>query len=449
MKFNLKPLFYLCLSTILFLGCGSTADILSTPVENIDTSPLKVTDLTETEKKNWGHLDLERDTIPGMAIDRAYTEIIKGKKGRKVIVAVIDTGIDIDHEDLDGVIWTNKKEVPNNGKDDDNNGYVDDIHGWNFLGDTYNEQFEYVRLLASGDASNPRYQEAKELRDSEYQKYISQKTQYDQIAQAVNSAHETLKKETGKSNYTIEDVNKIKSNDQNVQQAVQIANNIHSNDLTMAEAIEEIKGIQEQINEYLNVHLNKNLFIDYVVRDSFSQKNSILALIDIFCFLSNSNKLISVQMAIDQHCLKTGTSSLIAKPECLLIRTRSNTKTLILPNSFISIDNLIDNRFNEESCKYKLLAIVCETDETNTAFMFYKDKHLNHWHVYYDQSAVSPAYCNILSNKEQCQLESLIHDNSHINYIDVSEFTPPLSFLQNHPIFYVYIPEKMIKASGY
>ena len=74
---------------------------LSTPIENIDTSPLKVTDLTEAEKKNWGHLDLVKDTIPGMALDKAYAELIKNKKGKKVIVAVIDSGIDIDHEDLD------------------------------------------------------------------------------------------------------------------------------------------------------------------------------------------------------------------------------------------------------------------------------------------------------------------------------------------------------------
>ena len=250
---------YLTLTTALLLGCGSTADILSTPVENIDTSPLKVTDLTEAEKKNWGHLDLERDTIPGMAVDRAYAEIIKGKKGQKVIVAVIDSAIDIDHEDLDDVIWINKDEIPNNGKDDDNNGYIDDIHGWNFLGDTYDEQLEYVRLIASGDTSNPRFQEAKTLREEEYQKYLSRKTQYDQIAQIIGNAHETLKRETGKPNYSIEDVNKIKSTDQNVQQAVQIANNVHSNGATMIEAVEELKGIQEQINERLNIHLNTNL----------------------------------------------------------------------------------------------------------------------------------------------------------------------------------------------
>ncbi|WP_431157094.1 S8 family peptidase [Winogradskyella poriferorum] len=242
----------------LMIGCGSTADILSTPIENIDTSPLKVMDLTEAEKKNWGHLDLERDTIPGMAVDRAYSEIIKGKKGQKVIVAVIDSGIDIDHEDLDDVIWTNKDEIPNNGKDDDKNGYVDDVHGWNFLGDAYNEQLEYVRLLVSGDTSNPRYQEAQKQLEDDYNLWTSRKTQYDQIAQAVNNADKALVKATGKEDYTLEEVNQIKSEDQNVIQAVQIANNISANGLTLQEAKKEIESGLVSINESLNYNLNKD-----------------------------------------------------------------------------------------------------------------------------------------------------------------------------------------------
>ena len=38
------------------------------------------------------------------------------------------------HGDLKNMIWTNKKEIPDNSIDDDHNGYVDDIHGWNFRG---------------------------------------------------------------------------------------------------------------------------------------------------------------------------------------------------------------------------------------------------------------------------------------------------------------------------
>ncbi len=53
---------------------------------------------------------------------------------RPVVVAVIDTGIDISHPDLQGSIWVNEDEIPGDGIDNDNNGYVDDVNGWNFFG---------------------------------------------------------------------------------------------------------------------------------------------------------------------------------------------------------------------------------------------------------------------------------------------------------------------------
>ncbi|MCD6232343.1 S8 family serine peptidase [Candidatus Aerophobetes bacterium] len=51
----------------------------------------------------------------------------------EVVIAVIDTGMQITHPDLASNIWTNPGEIPNNGIDDDGNGYVDDIHGWDFV----------------------------------------------------------------------------------------------------------------------------------------------------------------------------------------------------------------------------------------------------------------------------------------------------------------------------
>ena len=118
---HLKSAFYISLVMVFLAGCGSTALVL-TPLENIDTMPLKISELTDEENKTWGHADLISDTIPGISLNKAYDDIIKNKKGKKVIVAVLDSGIDLDHEDLDDVIWTNKDERPGNGLDDDNNG---------------------------------------------------------------------------------------------------------------------------------------------------------------------------------------------------------------------------------------------------------------------------------------------------------------------------------------
>ncbi|MBE9209374.1 S8 family serine peptidase [Nostoc sp. LEGE 06077] len=62
----------------------------------------------------------------------------KGYTGKGVVVAVIDTGVDYNHEDLKNNIWTNTKEIAGNGVDDDGNGYVDDVRGWNFVNNNNN-----------------------------------------------------------------------------------------------------------------------------------------------------------------------------------------------------------------------------------------------------------------------------------------------------------------------
>ncbi|MBM3453012.1 MAG: peptidase S8, partial [Bacteroidetes bacterium] len=81
----------------------------------------------------------------GMYTEAAY-KLVKKKKSTTVTVAVIDSGIDIEHEDLQGKIWVNPKEIAGNGKDDDGNGYIDDIHGWNFLGNEKGENIDATRL---------------------------------------------------------------------------------------------------------------------------------------------------------------------------------------------------------------------------------------------------------------------------------------------------------------
>jgi cell wall-associated protease len=135
--------------------------------------------------KDWFLKDPETDHVQGVSAEKTYQTLLKDKPSRTVLVAVIDSGIDIDHEDLKDVLWVNEDEIPNNGIDDDKNGYVDDIHGWNFIGgksgnvneDTYEVTREYVRL-------KPKYEnfDTKNLNKknkSEYEYWLKVKEKYD------------------------------------------------------------------------------------------------------------------------------------------------------------------------------------------------------------------------------------------------------------------------------
>jgi len=93
------------------------------------------------DQKNWYN-----GSGLGMNTDNAYDKLLEGKSTKTVVVAVIDSGVDVDHEDLQGQIWINEDEIPNNGIDDDNNGYIDDVHGWNFLGNSDGDNIHSVRL---------------------------------------------------------------------------------------------------------------------------------------------------------------------------------------------------------------------------------------------------------------------------------------------------------------
>ena len=263
----LSKILFAFFATVLFVGCGATSLVL-TPIENIDTTPLKISDLSEAEKKNWGHLDLVSDTIPGMSVDKAYSEIIGNKKGQKVIVAVLDSGIDLKHEDLDDVLWTNKGEIPNNGKDDDKNGFIDDVHGYNFLGEAYNEQLESARILRLklGDAAMQA--KAKADVDKGYAEALQNKQQYEQILQAVKNSDAAVKKALGKETYTKNDLLGIAPKDEAMQRNISILMQMFSIKDTIAEVIEELGDGIAHFSDQVNYNYNVNFDGRTVVGDN-------------------------------------------------------------------------------------------------------------------------------------------------------------------------------------
>lgn len=174
--------------------------------------------LSDIQLKRWSHLDLQKDSIPGMSIDKMYSELIKNKKGKKIIVGVVDSGVDIDHPDLKPVVWTNTKEIPNNGIDDDKNGYVDDVHGWNFLGNIDDERLEMTRIVQKGDDGSAMYAAAKAEYDKKMAKILANKKQIEDVEIATKVLANYLKKE----DYTVEEVKAIASEDAEIIKAKEL-----------------------------------------------------------------------------------------------------------------------------------------------------------------------------------------------------------------------------------
>jgi subtilisin family serine protease len=246
----LKPIY---IATFTLVAFGSiNAQSLKSAKEDPKFFTAKKTPLTEKEFQRWSHLDLEKDSIPGMSVDKAYAQLLKSKKGIKVIVAVLDSGVDIEHDDLKNVVWTNKKEIAGNGIDDDKNGYIDDVHGWNFLGDSNDENLELVRMLKSKDDGSETYKRAAAAYEKKMSEIGELKQQIDFIMNAEKSVREFLKKDV----YTLGEVKAITSTDSGVNQGKMVLLSI------AAQAgdgfLEEIKSFKDYVYDQLNFNLNKD-----------------------------------------------------------------------------------------------------------------------------------------------------------------------------------------------
>lgn len=269
-----KTSLFAAASAVVLAGCGSsTAPIISTPIENIDTLPLKTAPLSDEQYKRWGAADLITDTIPGMSVDKTYNEILsKRKKGSTVIVGVIDSGVDVEHEDLKNVIWVNEDEIPGNGKDDDNNGYVDDINGWNFLGDIVGENLEYTRIMrklepkfkgkteasisAADRESFALYNKAKAEYEKEKQEVAANKARYEQILQQVKPAHEAMVEKLGKDDYTAEELAAISNPTAAEKQQIAMLTQMLSYGDSVNAVIEQLEGGIDYFGGRLENHFN-------------------------------------------------------------------------------------------------------------------------------------------------------------------------------------------------
>ena len=189
--------------------------------------------------EQWYFSDPTKDKIPGINLDKAY-ELLAGRQGQKVIVAILDSGLDTAHADIRANLWRNPAEIPRNGIDDDGNGLVDDIHGWNYLGNPdgdniTGETLEKTRLYRM---FHPVYSEIKssavpEEKRDEYETYLMAKEsylndvnknnnrirQYNVYLEAYRTVNRILQDYFVRDDFTPAEVNAIKSNQIHIQGA--------------------------------------------------------------------------------------------------------------------------------------------------------------------------------------------------------------------------------------
>ena len=221
----------------------------------------------EAVPKNWHQLDPITTGYNGISLQKAY-DLLKSKKlkSNRVIVAVIDSGIDTLHEDLKPILWTNSKEIPGNGIDDDRNGYADDVHGWNFIGgkdgrnvkdDSYEAARVYHKLKikwadkTAEDAITAT--DKKEFADFERAKKSvvgdsdpKQTAQMEFMLKRLLKGDSVIRKELGKTDYTATDMETYKPTDADAKTAKAILINIskanNSNDITNNQLLEQFNG---------------------------------------------------------------------------------------------------------------------------------------------------------------------------------------------------------------
>lgn len=239
--------------------------------------------------RNGFNLDLRQDGIYGLSTEKAYRELLKNRKSVSVVVAVIDSGVDIHHEDLESHIWTNPGEIPGNSIDDDENGYIDDIHGWNFNGgrngaNVYYDNWEITRLYVKyrNKFKNVDIASLNNEEQKSYQEYISLKDEFKKLLKKARSNYNKLKKTYGKyidaekkvSEYlrtggiTQKQLESINTRDKRIMEAKKFLLYYARHNWGKKRFQDSLRFSEREINYKLNTEFNPR----YIVGDNYSDK---------------------------------------------------------------------------------------------------------------------------------------------------------------------------------
>jgi len=237
---------------------------------------------------NWFNLDQGSDKVQGVSTERMYSELLKGKSPKQtVVVAVIDSGVDVDHEDLKDVMWVNEDEIAGNGIDDDRNGYVDDIHGWNFIGgkngNVNHDNLEAARLLAkyrkqfanrtSAEGLSKKmkvqyaeYEELEALITKEQKSGKERAEQYNSIVSGLTKLEAMMEKDS----LSFEDLATKTIEDPEIQRAAGVAGNVIAGGGTIGGLKEDLSGAIAFFESKYKYHYNPDYNPRDIVGDNYN-----------------------------------------------------------------------------------------------------------------------------------------------------------------------------------
>ncbi|QMU28529.1 S8 family peptidase [Adhaeribacter radiodurans] len=235
---------------------------------------------------NWFNLDFANDKVLGVSTEKAYQHL-QNRTSRTVVVAIIDSGVDVKHEDLQGIIWVNPKEVAGNGVDDDKNGYVDDVNGWSFLGnkngqnvkdDTYEVTRQYARLRKEFENKKKikrkqkeeyaQYQKIKADYEKEVKEAQAQAADFQKFYDTFKQAESIVQKHLGVTDFTPSQVEAINSTDMRVMKSKALLQYAYENNL-----VAEIKNAAEHFDYVLKFGLNPDFDPRSIVGDNYEDIN--------------------------------------------------------------------------------------------------------------------------------------------------------------------------------
>lgn len=247
-----------------------------------------------TAPDNWFNLDAGEAGVQGVSSEKLYNGLLKNKKGETVIVAIIDSGVDAEHEDLKDIMWVNPGEIAGNGIDDDKNGYVDDIHGWNFIGGKngnidkdnlevtrlyrkYHKQFKDVTptsLSAKDKVLYAKYKKMETTVEDNRQGAAEQLVQMESTKLIIMDALDEVAKVLDGKAPSVDNIKALAPGD---NRSLSVGKNILSDVLSQGEEFETIDAIKEYYNSEIQGALDYyDTQANYQYNPDFDPRQSIV-----------------------------------------------------------------------------------------------------------------------------------------------------------------------------